>query len=309
MSSSRATALAGLVLRVGLLSGGTAAAVPTADSALDARQIAAASGTEAKATDDGAIRISWGRTDVAVEVDRTRLSSAAGLTSWAAFSGTDRQAAMMGDTVVFEDEVDAALDAAFAHGLSVTGLHNHFAYDRPKVSFMHVAGMGPPRDLATAVKAVWDAIRQVRKMNPDPAGSFGGVAPVTGKIDAKAIERIVGRPAPVTNGVAKVTIGRKGTMHGMPIGASMGLTTWAAFSGSDAAAAIDGDFIMTADEVQPVLRALRKAGLHVVSLHNHMIGESPPYYFTHFWGTGSVETLAKGFRQALDQQGIAASNH
>src|SRR5262249_40190962 len=100
-------------------------------------------------------------------------------------------------------------------------------------------------------------------------------------------------------------IGREGTMHGTKVGGSMGLTTWAAFSGSDDLAAVDGDFIMTAEEVQLVLRALRKAGIHVVALHNHMVGEQPAFYFTHFWGKGSAEELAKGVKAALDAQAAA----
>ncbi len=91
-------------------------------------------------------------------------------------------------------------------------------------------------------------------------------------------------------------------MHGVKVGGSMGLTTWAAFSGSDEFAAVDGDFIMTASEVQPVLRALRKAGIHVVALHNHMVGEQPPFYFTHFWGKGPAKELAQGVKAALDAQ-------
>jgi len=85
----------------------------------------------------------------------------------------------------------------------------------------------------------------------------------------------------------------------------MGLTTWAAFSGSDALAAMDGDFIMTAEEIQPVLHALRKAGIHIVALHNHMIGEHPSFYFAHFWGTGKTEDLAHAFSAALDAQATA----
>src|SRR5207249_8680961 len=100
-------------------------------------------------------------------------------------------------------------------------------------------------------------------------------------------------------GVVKVTIGRDGSMHGVKVGGSMGLTTWAAFSGSDASAAVDGDFIMTAAEIQPVLRALRKGGLHVVALHNHMVGEQPAFYFTHFWGKGPPAELAAGVKSAL----------
>jgi len=94
-------------------------------------------------------------------------------------------------------------------------------------------------------------------------------------------------------------------MHGTKIGGSMGLTTWAAFSGSDELAAVDGDFIMTAEEVQPVLRALRKANIHIVALHNHMVGEQPAFYFTHFWGKGAPATLAEGLRSALDAQAQA----
>ena len=89
----------------------------------------------------------------------------------------------------------------------------------------------------------------------------------------------------------------------------MGLTTWAAFSGSDELAAVDGDFIMTGDEVQPVLRALRKANVHVVALHNHMTGEQPTYYFTHFWAKGSAAELARGIRSALDAQAAVRREH
>jgi hypothetical protein len=106
--------------------------------------------------------------------------------------------------------------------------------------------------------------------------------------------------------VIKVTVGREGKMHGVQVGGSMGLTTWAAFSGGDGLAAVDGDFIMTAAEVQPVLRALRKGGIHIVALHNHMVGEQPAFYFTHFWGKGPARDLAKGLKAALDAQNEAA---
>jgi len=103
-----------------------------------------------------------------------------------------------------------------------------------------------------------------------------------------------------------VTIKREGTMHGVKVGGSMGLTTWAAFSGSDELAAVDGDFIMTAHEVQPVLRALRKAGINIVALHNHMVGEQPAFFFTHFWGKGKAADLAAGVQSALAAQKEAA---
>ncbi|GIW92273.1 MAG: hypothetical protein KatS3mg110_0314 [Pirellulaceae bacterium] len=195
-----------------------------------------------------------------------------------------------------------AIDAAFAAGLEITALHNHFFYDKPKVYFMHIGGMGQPEELAKAVKSVWDAIKKVRAENPKPAVGFAGEVPKEGKIDQAVIEKVLGYQAQTQDGVVKVTIGWQGTMHGVHVGGSIGLATWAAFSGSDEWAAVDGDFIMTAAEVQPVLRALRAADIHIVALHNHMIGEQPAFYFVHFWGKGPVEQLARGIRAALDAQ-------
>jgi hypothetical protein len=109
----------------------------------------------------------------------------------------------------------------------------------------------------------------------------------------------------VNNGVAKFTFGRTASMHGVEFGASMGLTTWAAFSGNQKDAVVDGDFAMQAHEVQTVLRSLRRNGIHIVALHNHMIGEEPAYYFLHYWGKGSAEDLARALRQAMDEQAAA----
>jgi hypothetical protein len=216
---------------------------------------------------------------------------------------------VMGDTVVFQDEVTPAMDAAFANGLEVTALHNHFFFDEPKVYFMHIGGMGEPEKLAAGVKAVWDAVKKVRADHPEPASRFNGKVPSAGTITADPIEKILGHKTESLKSVVKVTVVREGTMHGVKIGGSMGLTTWAAFSGADALAAVDGDFIMTAAEVQPVLRALRKANIHIVALHNHMAGEQPTYYFTHFWGKGPAEELARGVKSALDAQATAGKAH
>src|SRR5262249_14369333 len=151
-------------------------------------------------------------------------------------------------------------------------------------------------------KKVWDAIKEVRRDQARPADRFKGRIPRPGKIDAEAIEKTLEHKSETQQGVVKVTIGREGKMHGVPVGGPMGLTTWAAFSGSDAWAGVEGASIMTAAEVQPVLRALRKADIHIVALHNHMIGEQPAYYFTHFWGKGKVKDLARGIKSALDAQ-------
>jgi hypothetical protein len=295
------TWIAGCLVASAQISSDSIAAPP---ASVDAKAIGEASGATATPTPDGVVKIGWARTDVTVTVDGVKLPPAAGLGSWAAFAPMATGAMVMGDTVVFEDEVDTAMDAAFAHGLAATALHNHFFHDTPKVYFMHIGGEGQAETLAAGVKAVWGAIRAVRSTHPQPATGFGGATPTPGHVDADAVSRIVGQPATDSQGVAKITIGRTGRMQGMAVGGSMGLTTWAAFSGSDALAAMDGDFIMTAEEVQPVLHALRKAGVHIVALHSHTLGEQPNFYFTHFWSTGKAEDLARAFRAALDAQAV-----
>lgn len=287
----------------GFFSTAAAAGMPPV---LDPKVISQASGEQATADKSGVVKISWPRTDVAVRVDGIPLPPAAGLGSWAAFMPMPKGAMVMGDTVVFEDEVDAAMDAAFAHGLDVTALHNHFFYDTPHVYFMHIGGEGDPAALAAGVKAVWGAIRAVRAQHPLPADGFPGDAPKAGHLDYAALAKIVGVAPSVAGGVVKFTLAHDSSMSGMPVGGSMGLTTWAAFTGDDRLASMDGDFSMSAADVQPVLHALRKAGIHVVALHTHMIGETPIVYFTHFWGKGTAVGLAQGFKAALDAQTTGA---
>jgi hypothetical protein len=291
----------GVLLFLGLAL--TASLVPgQTGQRLDANKLGAAAQSKATVTPDGVVRLGWPRADVAVTVDGLPLKPFAGLGSWAAFTATPHGAMVMGDTVVFQDEVTPAMDAAFAHGLEVTALHNHFFHDEPKVYFMHLGGRGDSEKLAAGIKAVWDAIKQVRKEDPQPAKRFPGEMVRPGKVTAAPLEKILGHKGEAQDGMVKFTVGREGTMHGVKVAGSMGLTTWAAFSGGDELAAVDGDFIMTAAEVQPVLRALRKAGIHIVALHNHMAGEQPAFYFTHFWGKGPAEQVARGLRSALDAQ-------
>lgn len=275
----------------------------TSQEPLDLSQIETASGSKATQSEDGVVRISWARTDVAVTVDGSAFEAAAGLGSWAAFMPTPQGAIVMGDTVVFQDEADAAMDAAFAGGLEITSFHHHFFFDTPKVYFMHIGGEGDPLVLAAGVKAMWDSIKRVRTASPNPASGFGGQVATNGTIDAARIEQIVGLKASVKpGGVVKVSIGREAKMHNVSFSGSMGLTSWAAFSGSDDQASVGGDIAMTGSEVQPVLRAVRNAGFHVVALHNHMITDNPAYFFVHYWAKGPAEDLAKGFRSVLDAQ-------
>lgn len=299
MTRSKLHAFGG-VLIVMILAGNACLAAP---GGLDTDAIAQASGAKAVVQADGVVRIGWTRDDVKVMVDGEPFPASAGLGSWAAFKATDHGAMVMGDTVVFRDEVDRAINAAFESGLQVTALHNHFFYDEPKVFFMHIGGYGDPVTLAEGVKAVWDSIKQLRRNHPTPADGFGGPRPTPGgAIDADRIEKITGLKAVVSPEIVKVSRGREGQMHETTIGGTMGLGSWAAFVGSNELASVDGDFIMTGPEVQAVLHALRRSHIHIVALHNHMIGEEPAFYFVHFWGVGPAEKLAEGFRAALDAQ-------
>ncbi len=272
---------------------------------LDSDVISRAAGTSAALQDDGVVRITWSRDDVPVIVDGVLLPPQVGLGSWAALKElADGGVMLMGDTVVFEDEITPAMDAAIAHNLDITGLHNHFIFDRPAVYFMHIGGHSHDAEqLATGVKAMWDAIKAVRQASPEPGNRFPGEVPeITGRYDVDAIETILASESVMNGQVLRFTFGRAALMHGTEFGASMGLSTWAAFAGNEDHAIVAGDFAMTAEEVQPVLRTLRDAGIHIVTLHNHMTGETPAYYFLHYWGNNRPEVLAHGIRAALDTQ-------
>jgi len=269
---------------------------------LSADSIGETIGVKATPMPDGVVRVPWPRKEVQVQVDGLAMRPFMGLGTWAAFQKTEGGAMLMGDTVVFQDEVNPAMDAAFANGLEVTALHNHFFYDEPKVYFIHIGGSGDPEKLAKGVKAVWDAIKKVRAEDPQPATRFMGDVPKHGRLNGQKLSDIIGANGELQDEVYKITIGRDAEMNGMKFGGSMGLTTWAAFAGTDGLAAVDGDFAMTTDEVQPVLKALRAAKINIVALHNHMNGETPSIYFTHFWGKGKAADIATGFHGALQAQ-------
>jgi hypothetical protein len=250
-------------------------------------------------------RVTFPRTDVKVTVEGRSMHPFLGLTSWAAFTPHNATELMvMGDLVLFEDEVNPAMSAALDNGLDVTALHNHFFFDSPRVMFMHIGGSGTAERLATAVGRAMEKVREIRNANPQTARAFPGPAvPETNSITASVIDGILGVKGDVNAGMYKVAIGRSAAMHGKTVGNLMGVNTWAAFAGTDGAAFVDGDFAMLESEVQPVLKALRKAGINIVAIHNHMTHEQPRYVFLHYWGKGQVAALARGLKSALDTQG------
>lgn len=283
------------------LSGAAMAAVST-DQQQAIEKALGAKGTYNAAED--VFRVTFPRGDVGVTVEGRAMHPFLGFTSWAAFTSHGRGVMVMGDMVLLEDEVTPAMTAALDHGLEVTALHNHFFYEKPRVMYMHIGGHGEAGQVAAAVMKVLLAVKPVRSASLTPAGSFGGPAvPVTNAITAGRLDALFGVAGESNAGMYKVTIGRKATMHGTAVSKQMGVNTWAAFAGTDTNALVAGDFAMLANELQPVLKALRKNGIHIVAIHNHMTHEEPQYVFLHYWGKGTALELARGLRAALDAQG------
>jgi hypothetical protein len=247
---------------------------------------------------EGVYKITFPRNDVKVTVDGWTMPPFMGLGTWAAFTkGAHTEAMVMGDTVLFEDEVNAAMSTALDNGLSVTALHNHFFFDHPKVYFMHIEGEGTADKLAGAVRKVYDSIKQTRTVNPQPKDSFG-VKPLPEKnsITAAPLNEIFGTQGESKDGMVKFTFGRPATMHGVNIGKDMGVNTWASFAGADDNAVVDGDFAVSEDELQPVLKSLLKEKINIVAIHQHMTHEEPRIMFFHYWGRGTAKDLAQAVK-------------
>ncbi len=283
----------------------TAVSPPVAPRPIDAALVASITGAKPEVS-GAVVKVSFPRTDVPVEVDGwANAPPFMGLTSWAAFTPGEKpgvQAMVMGDLVLFEDEVNAALSAALDHGLEVTALHNHFFYDKPRVLFMHVGGEGNGEALAKGVRAALDAVNAVRQKSAQPQQGFGAAPPPSpSHIDGGNLDAIFGAKGLAKDGMYKAVMGRKATAAcGCSIGKTMGVNTWAAFAGTDDNALVDGDFAVSESELQPVLKALRAGSINIVAIHSHMTGEVPRILFLHYWGRGRAADLATTVKRALD---------
>jgi len=289
----------------------TPAVVPSPPAAklslpIEAPAVAAATGVEKPEASDGVVKVSFPRTDVAVAVDGSKLPPFMGLTSWVAF-GPGRESVaetmIMGDLVLFEDEVSAVMSVLLDGGAQVTALHNHFFFDQPHVCFMHVAGEGTVAALGKTVKHAMERVAEIRKKAPKPATSFGGAPiPSPSTLDATKLEGALGMKGQAKNGMFKIVVGREvKAACGCPAGKAMGVTTWAAFAGTETDAVVDGDFAITEDELQPLLKELRGGGIHIVAIHHHMSGETPRLLFAHYWGRGKALELAAVVKRALEK--------
>ena len=249
-------------------------------------------------SEDGVIKVTIPRTDIKVSVQNYVIDPFMGTSSWVSFQKGSKQGVetmIMGDIVLLDHEVNVAISAALENNIEVTALHNHLFYDSPKVHFMHINSEGKADTVATGVKKIFDAIKTAKPVQ------FFQVPPAN-LINAESLEKIIGVKGQTKNGIAKFVIGRQITGScSCPIGKNMGINTWIAFGGNQNGAVVNGDFAVLENELQPLLKALRKENINVVAIHNHMIKENPRMLFVHFWGTGKAEALAQGFKTALDQ--------
>lgn len=246
-------------------------------------------------------KASFPRNDIKITVDNTQLDPFMGVTSWTAFTPVyENKFMMMGDLVLFQDEVNPVMSALLNNNIEITALHNHFFYDTPKVYFMHIGGEGSLGDLAGGIKIALDTVKEIRSKNSSPSNNFEGPS-ISSKnsIDLSSLEKIFGIKGQGKDGMAKFVFGRSVKMDNVSLGSDMGVNTWAAFAGTNENAIVDGDFAVLENELQSVLKALRKGSINIVAIHQHMSMESPRMIFLHYWGKGNAENLAKTVKDAL----------
>jgi hypothetical protein len=246
------------------------------------------------------------RNDLKMTIKGESIPIPFGFGGWVSVKHTldGKSAVLMSDTVLLQEEVNGLLSAAQENGLEISAIHNHFFYEEPRIFFMHIHGMGVAAELigryASAVKTT--------KLFPANQPHPGSPPAHTGKeiFDVSALDEIVKYKAAVNGPTIKYTIGRDDLnviAMNAHMTAAIGLNSWAAFAGDRENAHIAGDIAMLDPEVNPVIRALRKNNLEVVAVHSHMLGEQPRIIFLHYYGTGPANTLAQGFRAALDELG------
>jgi hypothetical protein len=176
-------------------------------AAFNTQQIETLTGAKGQLnTQEGTFKVSAPRSDLNIRTAGVRMTPPLGLTSWATFMRAGNQTMVMGDTVVTEAQVNPVMSAALDNGLQVTALHNHFLWENPRVMFMHISGMGDEAALATAVGKVFAKIKETSGQTSEPTAD---IDPAKTTLDPKKIEAVLGRKGELSNGVYKVTIGRR----------------------------------------------------------------------------------------------------
>ena len=257
----------------------------------------------------GIYKVALPRTDIKATLDGVELKPGFALGGWLAFTKTGTGAMVMGDLVLTMDEVSPVMAKLGAGGIQVTALHNHLLRNQPFTMYMHVAGMGDPVKLATALHVGLAASK-----TPLAAASGGAqpaaapAAPPAIDLDTAAIDQLLGAKGTNNGGVYQVGIPRAEPAKdgGITVPPAMGSANAINFQPTGGGkAAITGDFVLLAKEVGPVMQALRANGIEVTALHNHMLGDEPRLFFMHFWANDDAKKLATGLKAALSHIAIA----
>lgn len=249
----------------------------------------------------GVHRYSFPRSDLSVTLDGVTIKPSLALGSWAAFQPMGDEAMVMGDLVLTHDEVNPVMSRLLASGFTITALHNHLLRSSPATMYMHIAGHGDPVKLAAALRQALSASRTPLAAPQSPSAS-ATASPLD--LDVAALNRLMGGKGTTAGGVLKYSFPRAERLMdgGMETPPTMGTATAINFQPTgDGRAAITGDFVLVASEVDPVLRALRANGIEVTALHNHMLNDEPRLFFMHFWANDDAAKLARGLRAALDR--------
>jgi hypothetical protein len=251
----------------------------------------------------GVHRYGFPRSDLKVSVDGVAIKPALALGSWVAFLPEGSGAMFMGDLVLTDTEVSAVMKRLIDSGVEITAIHNHLLRTTVPVFYMHVGGHGDPVRLAEALRAGL-ALSQT-PLQPEAPG-----APPSLDLDTAAIDKILGFKGTANGGVYQVSVPRAEAISesGMALPPSMGIAIAINFQPTGGGkAAVTGDFVLAAKEVNPVLKELLGHGIEITALHSHMLDEQPRLFYMHFWANDDAQKLAKGLRAALDKVDIRKS--
>ena len=278
------------------LIGAVAFATPTLAAEPDWTKVAQALGKSGAVQAGGVYRVGFPRTDLRVSLDGVALRTGFAFGGWVAFQPMDTQAMVMGDLVLTQDEVAPVMRKLEEGGIEISALHNHLLRAEPMTLYMHIQGHGDPVKLATAIH---DGLALSKTPFAPPPGTA-----TPGNIDMIGIDRIMGYFGQDSGGIYQFGIPRAQpiTDQGMALPGPMGSAIAINFqsTGFDTAA-ITGDFVLIASEVNPVIKAFQANGIEITALHSHMLDEQPRVFFMHFWANDDARKLATGLRAALDK--------
>jgi uncharacterized protein DUF1259 len=246
----------------------------------------------------GVYRVGLGRSDLKVTLDGVQIKPTLALGSYLAFQSMGKSGMVMGDLVLLQEEVNPVMKKLVEGGIQITAIHNHLLRSEPSVMYMHYEGRGDPAKLAATIRAALEESRTPL----EPPASAGAPPPVD--LDTAAIEKTLGAKGANNGGVLGFNIPRAETVKdaGMtvPIAAGSGIVINFQPTGGGKAA-VTGDFVLLAKEVNPVLKTLRENGIEVTALHSHMLNDSPHLFFMHYWANDDAQKLAIGLKAALDK--------